>query len=208
MSGYNITIIISLFLMMAPHFYIKRRWAWIIIIPSIIAFVILTGAESSIVRAGIMGIVAALATESGRVSDVKRLLVITAVLMLAYNPYLLVFDIGFQLSFAATIGLVYLPKLIPKLDFFNKPGLSGLFDITTTTLAAQIAVAPLLLYHFGQISLISPIANSLILPIVPFLMALGFITVILSFFLFPVARLLGFAVWLGLEYVFWVVSLF
>jgi len=235
-SGYNITIIITLFLFLAPYFYLSRKRAWLIIIPSLLFFVIITGAEASIVRAAIMGLIAALATESGRISDVKRLLLITAVIMLAINPMLLRFDVGFQLSFLATLGLVYIvPRLEKALDWFLarwskrhqvflnkiqslkfseqilctiKKVIAIIRESAITTISANLAVAPLLLYQFGRISLISPIVNVLILWIIPVTMALGFIAVLISFIFLPLGQILACFVWLFLEYIIETVKFF
>ncbi|MEK9165560.1 MAG: ComEC/Rec2 family competence protein [Patescibacteria group bacterium] len=219
-SGYNITIIISLFLSLAPYLYLSRRRSWILILPSLAVFVIITGAESSVVRAAIMGVIAALAGESGRLSDVKRLLLITAVIMVIVNPYVLRFDAGFQLSFLATLGLIYItPRLEQGVNWFIENSLfrfpSFMVTIGTiiresavTTIGANIAVAPLLLLQFGRISLISPVVNILILWIIPAIMSVGFIAVMASYLLLHGGQFLGWFVWIMLEYVIEIVKLF
>ena len=224
-SGFNIMIIVSLFLNIAPYFYIPRKIAWIIIIPALFAFVIMTGGGASVARAAIMALVVAISTEGGRLSDMRRVLLVTAFVMLMLNPYLLRFDVGFQLSFLATIGLVYIAPLLNKglekvvqtllvrvnsLRVLSKGGhfLKALGGAATTTVGANIAVAPLLLWNFGRISLISPLINVLILWVVPATMAIGFFAVIVSYVFLPAASLFGFAVWLLLEYIIEVVEFF
>lgn len=219
-SGYNITIIISLFLAIAPYLYLSRRRAWILIVPALVIFVIITGAESSVVRAAIMGVIAALAGESGRLSDVKRLLLITAVIMAVVNPYVLRFDAGFQLSFLATLGLIYVAPLLDKViekfvsaPRFRFPSFMITFsaiirESAVTTIGANIAVAPLLLWQFGRVSLISPLVNILILWIIPFIMSVGFISVMASYIFLQGGQFLGWFAWIMLEYVIEVVKLF
>jgi competence protein ComEC len=235
-SGYNITIIISLFLLIAPYLYLSRRFAWLLILPTLILFVIITGAESSVVRAAIMGIIAALAIASGRLSDVCRLLVITAVIMVAVNPYILRFDVGFQLSFLATLGLVYItPRLERGVDYLMSNVKSQMSKIKiclnphtdwsklysfpatlgnilrvslTTTIGANIAVAPLLLWQFGRVSLISPLVNILILWSIPLTMAFGFVAVMVSYIFLPFGQVMGWFAWMFLEYIIEVVKLF
>jgi len=226
-SGYNITIIISLFLAVAPYLYLSRRRAWVLILPALVIFVIITGAESSVVRAAIMGVIAALAGESGRLSDVKRLLLITAVIMVIANPYVLRFDAGFQLSFLATLGLIYItPRLEQGVNWFAETCLKHVFthlsrfpsfvftigsiirESAVTTIGANIAVAPLLLLQFGRVSLISPVVNILILWIIPAIMSIGFIAVMASYIFLPGGQFLGWFAWIMLEYMIEIVKLF
>lgn len=234
-SGYNITILAGIFLFVAPYLYIKRRIAWCVIIPVLIIFVVLTGAEASVVRAAIMGIVAALATEGGRVSDVGRLLVLTGVIMLLVNPFLMRFDVGFQLSFMATIGLVYgtpffekalamgKEKFIAPLFLGKRKKVGKIYSLfvrvgravlqplkhaAISTICATMAVAPVLAWHFGRVSFISPIVNTLILWAIPFAMALGFVAALASYLFLPLGIVFGFGAWLLLEYIIEVVQFF
>jgi competence protein ComEC len=225
-SGFNIMIIVSLFLNLAPYFYIPRKTAWIIIIPALFAFVIMVGGEASVVRAAIMAIIVAAATEGGRLGDMRRVLLATAFIMLLINPYLLRFDAGFQLSFLATIGLLYIAPLLdkglrkavqtllarlPRIRSISSKGgnfFKALGGAATTTIGANIAVAPVLLWNFGRVSLISPLVNVLILWVIPFAMAIGFFAVIVSYLFLPAASVIGFAVWVLLEYIIKVVQFF
>jgi competence protein ComEC len=213
-SGYNITILISFLLMLGPYVYIPRRLMWFVAVPTIIAFVTLTGAESSAVRAAIMGLIAALAGETGRLSDVRRVLTVAGFIMLLVNPYLLVFDVGFQLSFLATLGLVY---ITPRLDEFVKKGVLSIQKKTpllliqrmaTTTMGATIAVSGVVFFTFGQFSLLSPLVNVLILWTIPFAMALGFGSIVASSLWQPAGEIFGWCSWLVLEYVIRVVQWF
>lgn len=206
-SGYNISIIIVLLFYIAPYLYIGRRLAWALVVPALIGFIIITGAESSVVRAGIMAMITAFSTESGRLGDVKRILALTAFVMLAHNPYLLVFDAGFQLSFAATLGIVYLS---PRISSFLKPRLRFRFltESIAATGSANLAVSPLLLLHFGRVSLISPVVNVLIIWIIPLAMSLGFAAVLISYIVFPLGEFVGWFEWVALEYVILIVRFF
>ncbi len=206
-SGYNISIIIVLLLSAAPYLYLSRRFAWALVLPVLIGFIIITGAESSVVRAGIMALITALSIESGRLSDVSRVLALASFAMLVHNPYLLVFDVGFQLSFAATLGIIYLS---PKISSFLRPRLKFRFltEPIAATGSANLAVSPLLLWHFGRLSLISPIVNVLIIWIIPLAMALGFAAVLLSYVAFPIGEFAGWFEWAVLEYVILVVRFF
>lgn len=250
MSGYNITIIVKLFIIVAPWIYLSRRNAWFLIVPSLVGFVIIAGGEASIVRSALMAVIAAMATESGRQSRVDRLLLVTAVVMLAINPYLLRYDVGFQLSFLATIGLVYIVPVMERginwlygkcylesrrkskgrisavainsrqrffAEFIRRIGGLGttlaniaqtIRESAVTTISANIAVAPILLFQFGRVSFISPLVNVLILWCIPLIMALGFVAVMASFIIYPLGQMLAWITWLWLEYVIEVVKFF
>lgn len=200
-SGYNISLIVNLMLLIAPFLWISRKIAvWFIII-GIILFVMLTGAESSVVRAAIMGIITITALRLGRPSVAQRALLFTAVLMVLYNPLILRFDVGFQLSFAATLGLIYISPWLGKMFKRIKPP-----ETLTTTLAAMIATLPIILWNFGTFSWITPIANLLILWAIPYSMLLGFLAGITGFFLPFSMNIFAWGTWVILSYVLWVIQ--
>lgn len=223
-SGYNISVIVGLFLTLAPYLLISRRWAWVVVVPALSVFVVLTGAESSVVRAALMGVVAAFAKMSGRLNVTRRALILTAALMVAINPHLLAFDLGFELSFLATVGITEVTPLLERLGerFWKKintrsdikaipksliSASHGITETLYTTIGANLAVLPILIFRFGRVSLISPLVNVLILWLIPWAMALGFFAVIVSFFFFPLGQALAALVWLILEYIIRVVEL-
>lgn len=199
-SGYNITIVAIALLALLQGLYIPRKRAFWLAVGGIVFFVLFTGASASVVRAGVMGVVALLARQTGRQSAISRLLVLTAFLMLVLNPRLLFFDAGFQLSFAATLGLVYISPILEQY-FASWPNPSGLKEALLTTLSAIIATTPLILILFGRFSLVAPVANLLILPVIPYTMALGFGALMLSFVCFPLGQALGWVAWLPLTYI-------
>lgn len=202
-SGYNI-MIISWAVLAGLIWFFKRRVAFWISVAVIILFVILTGASASVVRAAVMGLLLSFAHGYGRLYDQKNSIILAGATMIWFNPMVLVFDTGFQLSFMAVLGLIYIYpwldhklykiwKLVPIL-FSTKSKLqnrgssisqsnqddlreigSGLKELFLMTLSAQIAVAPLLIYYFGKFSLWSLPANILILPFIPAAMLAGFI---------------------------------
>ena len=114
-------------------------------------FIIMTGFQSSAVRAGIMGGLFLLGQYLGRMSVSSRSIVIAAALMLAHNPLLLKLDVGFQLFFLAMIGIIYLMPVFQ--DWFRKiPAMFQLRNILAMTLSAQIFTLPILIYNFGYLS--------------------------------------------------------
>ena len=205
-SGYNITIIALLLLSIFNALSINRKYAFWFSVIGIWGFIFLTGASASVVRAGIMGMLVLLAMKSGRLSNITNAIVLTAGLMIFINPLILRFDMGFQLSFLATLGLVYVMPLMEK--FF--PFLPEKFAIKESllgTMSAQITAVPLIIYEFGRLSLIAPIANILILPLIPFTMLIGFVSGIIGLIWIPLAEFLAWPAWLFLMYEIKVVEL-
>ena len=209
LSGYNISIIIWLvFGLFLSFFALGRRWAFILSILVIIGFITMTGGEASVVRAAIMGVIALLAKEAGRMHSFRNAIMAAAFVLVISNPKLLTFDVGFQLSFLAVIGLIYLSPIVKKLFHFKEESLFGWQDNFSSTLSAQVMVAPLLISYFSNFSFISLIANLLILSVIPLTMALGFITAFIGFILFPLASIFGWFLSILLSYEVFLIKFF
>lgn len=188
-SGYNITIIAEALLAVLVYFMKRRKAFWISIV-AIILFTILTGATASVVRAAVMGLILLAASGYGRMYSPRNAIMIAAAAMVLLNPSILVFDVGFQLSFLAVIGLL---AVYPVLENKTKrwPEIWGIKETLLMTASAQLAVAPLLVYYFHQFSLVSLAANILVLPLMPHTMLFGFLTGIGGLIWFPLGRLIG-----------------
>jgi len=141
----------------------------------IFLFAILTGASATVVRASIMAAILYLAGLSGRVYQAKIALFTAGIIMILINPKILRFDLGFQLSFLATAGILYLS---PYIERFIKwlPEKFKIREYGKITISAQIAVTPLLLYTMGTFSIVAIPANLMILGFVPATMLFGFLT--------------------------------
>ncbi|MCX7691429.1 ComEC/Rec2 family competence protein [Thermoflexus sp.] len=202
-SGYNITLLTALSLAIFTPLLGRRAalWATLLLIPLYALFV---GASASVVRAALMGSLTVIALMLGRSSDALNALSLSAFLMTLWDPVALE-DIGFQLSFAATMGLLF---LAPPLEAWARAGIAHLFrdphaaalvdairEALLVSLAAQIATAPLMLYHFRELSVVAPLANLLTLPMQPFVMAMGIPAAIGAALLGRLAAPLGWAVW-------------
>lgn len=192
-SGYNI-MIISWAVLGGLIWFFRRRVAFWISVGVIILFVILTGASASVVRAAVMGLLLSFAHGYGRLYDQKNSIILAGAVMIWFNPMVLVFDIGFQLSFVAVLGLIY---IFPWFDHVSSkiPEWGKIKELTLMTLSAQLAVAPLLIYHFGGVSAVSLPANILILPLVPMAMLTGFIAGLTGMFIPVVGQLVGYIAW-------------
>lgn len=168
------------------------------------AYVFLVGWQPAIVRAGIMGSIVFLAQALGREFDAWRALFISAGGMLLLEPQWL-FDVGFQLSFAATAGILAFSTRIRNLIVLM-PGI--IRENLAATLGAQIAVSPILLFSFGQISFIGPLVNALVLWTVPVIMMGGMAVMGLGLLWEPLGQIAAWFVWIPLEYFVRVIRIF
>jgi competence protein ComEC len=184
-----------------------RKQAFWFAIVGILIFVIMTGLSASAVRAGVMGTLLLFAMKNGRLANAQNAVLAAAGIMLFFNPLLLRYDVGFQLSFLATLGIIYLYPLFESL--VDKKGkIFWLWEIMFLSLSAQIFVLPIILYNFQNLSLISLVANVLVLPIIPLTMLLGFLMAITGFIFLPLATIMAWLTFLPLKYEVEVIQIF
>ncbi|MDP2656506.1 MAG: ComEC/Rec2 family competence protein [bacterium] len=178
-SGYNITVVMVAIASLFRAVRIGRKRATWAILAGVTLFTLFTGASSSTIRAALMGGLVLIAQHKGRTQNVAHTLLIAGVVMVALSPSVLFHDAGFQLSFLATMGLLYgtpiLSHFIDKLPIWKWAK-----EISTQTLAATLATIPLIVVQFSSLSLISLLANILVLPFIPFSMVIGFILVVMN----------------------------
>ncbi|MCX6702647.1 MAG: ComEC/Rec2 family competence protein [Candidatus Wolfebacteria bacterium] len=208
LSGYNISIIVlavsSLF-----AYFLSRRMTFYLTVLVILAFVVMAGAEASVVRAAIMGFLILLASQIGRVYGMRNAMILAAFLMAIVNPRVLKFDAGFQLSFLALLGLVYLSPAIRKLfNFKEDAGVLGWRENFITTTSAQLAVMPLLIINFSKISFVSLAANILILETIPITTFFGFIVGFLGFISYRLSFIFSWLAGIFLVYQIFIIRLF
>ncbi len=167
-SGTNITFVIS-FVFGVSSYFISRRKSISIVMLSIILYLFISGFQAPLIRAAIMASLTFWAQGSGRISYAWRVLFLSAGIMLIINPNWIK-DIGFILSFVSTGSIILFEKRIAvifkKVPKFIKEGF-------TTSLSAQIGVAPILFVTFGRFNLLSPLINALVLWTIPYMMVLG-----------------------------------
>lgn len=185
-SGYNLTILVG---------FLQRRfardWRWGGLVGAlwiILGFVIIAGGSASILRAGIMSALFLLANYYGKKLNLLVCMALVAVGMVALQPSSLLSDIGWQLSFLSLLGITLLS---PKLSHILPSKPTFLNDILSVTLAAQLATAGLVAYTFGQVSLVAPLSNLIIMPFIPLLMLLGFLSALVGILLPNIAYTLG-----------------
>lgn len=178
LSGSNVTVVAESLLYafsFLPRFLGRSLGAF-----SVVLFAIMTGASATTVRATLMALIGLFAQAIGRRYDVVRALTIAAVCMVIQNPLILAFDISFQLSFLATIAVIFVSPLVKeRLSFV--PEIFGMREVVSMTTATQLFTFPFIFSKMGEISIIALLPNLLILPIVSYSMLGGFVTGMVQF---------------------------
>lgn len=213
-SGFNIALIIALLDRLAAPL-LPRRTGAVVIATFIVLYALLVGASASVVRASLMGITYLAGLRlMGRPTLALAGLFTAAFVMTLWNP-LTLWDVGFQLSLSATLGLLLFGaawtqrlrrSVAPLPPAVRRPATQLLGEGVVITLAAQVLTVPLLVYHFGALSLASLPANFLVLPAQPAVMLTGGLT-LLAGLVWPAAgRLVGLPAWLFLTYTIGVIE--
>jgi len=185
-SGSNVVVVALVFSSLIGFLRVSRKVATLFTLIGLLWYMVITGLSPSVVRATIMGSAILGGTILGRKGDVYNSLGFAAFVMLIWDPMYL-FDVGFQLSFAAVLSIVYYyPKLEPLIDMIpgklarSAPGKSGL-QLFAVSLAAQIGTMPFTAFYFGRVSVVAVVANLLVVPLSGVNVLLGFATVAFSF---------------------------
>ncbi len=207
-SGFNIAILSGLFATLFSRLLGRWRGA-VVALACIAVYTLLVGAGASVVRAALMGGLTLLAAQLGRRQVGLNTLGFVAALMALFNPYVL-WDVGFQLSFAATLGLVLyaepLTNVFLRLAGRRLPPESAqklarpVGEYLLFTFAATLTTLPVIAYHFQRVSLISLLANPFILPAQPPLMILGGISLLLGLVSLPMGKAIAMIVWIFAAY--------
>jgi competence protein ComEC len=177
-SGQNVALLglLAMPLLALLGMPLRTRLLWIV--AAIAVYVPLAGGGPSIVRAGVMGALTLLATFAGRRASRLYALAIAAIVTLAVDPRIGA-DVGWQLSFAAVLGILWIARPLRRViaSRLGSGGLRGaLAEGAAVTVAATLATAPLIVFHFGELSTVSLVANLLALPAVAPAMWLGMLT--------------------------------
>jgi len=184
----------------------RARWRhWIataLVLASIAAYTILSGAGPAAIRAGIMGMLMVVAPRLGRIYNIYTALALAALLMSLFDPFVL-WDSGFQLSLLGTLGIVLFTPLFQRLlhPMELLPAGHHIAELIAVTLAAQTATLPIFASTFQNISLIAPIANVLTVPLLGTLILLGVLICGVGLFFAPLAVICGWVAWPLLWYV-------
>ena len=189
-SGANVSYIIVSITYIFNKMCLRKRLSKIISIILLILFMLLTGCTSSVNRACIMAILMLIAELLYRKSDVYNNLAISALILLIINPYSLL-DIGFQLSYMGTIGIVFLHDKIGNFIKINNKIVKYFFEMIAVTTCANLAIIPIMMFHFNTISLTFYFSNIIVGPILGIVVIIGFIMFFISLIFTPISSLIA-----------------
>lgn len=208
-SGMHVVILAAILIWFFIVLGLNRLQCFYFVLIALWFFIFLTSLQASAIRAGIMGSIFLIGQKIGRQSASLRALIFAAGLMLFFNPLLLKYNLGFQLSFLATLGLIclapYLENFLERIKLLKSLELHFLL---AATISAQIFLFPILVYNFGNFSLIAPLTNILIVPLLPFLMAVSLVFLLLGLIYNPLAYLISWPIHLILNYLIFIVIFF
>jgi competence protein ComEC len=202
-SGFNMAIVAGLFAVLASRWLGRRRGALAALL-AIVLYTLLVGAGASVVRAAIMAGLSLLAAQIGRRGNGLNTLAITAGLMALADPDVL-WDVSFQLSFLATLGLVLYAG--PLMDGFVRLAERKVSNETARriakpvgeyflfTLAALLTTLPIMVFYFQRLPLLSPLANAMVLPVQPLLMILSGLAMLAGMVSPPIGGVLAALAW-------------
>ena len=186
-SGSNVAVIVLIIYSIFGLFRLSKRATSAATMTGIILFMFVTGASPSVVRATIMACVLLVGTMLERKTDVYNSLSVAALLILVLDTQTL-FDVGFQLSFAAVVSIVYFYPIflqwihkIPE-RFEEIKAVDFILKLFAVSLAAQVGTLPFTAYYFGRVSVVSLMANLVVVPISGINVLLGVATIVFSFF--------------------------
>lgn len=199
-SGANVSYIIVSITYIFNKMCLRKRLSKIISIILLILFMLLTGCTSSVNRACIMAILMLIAELLYRKSDVYNNLAISALILLIINPYSLL-DIGFQLSYMGTIGIVFLHDKIGSFIKINNKIVKYFFEMIVVTTCANLAIIPIMMFHFNTISLTFYFSNIIVGPILGIVVIIGFIMFFISLIFTPISRLIAIVLNLMLKFI-------
>ena len=188
-SGSHITYIIVGMTYFLDKGHLSKRKTNIIIIGVLVLFMGITGFSASVVRACIMGIIFLGAKIFYRKQDISTSVALSLLIVLVINPFS-IFDIGLQLSYIGTIGIIVFNKNIESIILKVKIK-ESLAKALAVTFSAQVLLLPVLMYTFNTFSATFFISNVIALPLTGAITLLGFITILISFIISPVSKLLA-----------------
>lgn len=215
-SGFHVAVLTLVVVRFSEPLLGRRGAVWFTIV-ILLCYMMLVGAGPSVVRATIMGIAYLIGSRLlGRAQFGPATLLAAAMIMTAVNP-LMLWSVGFQLSFAATLGLILYARpldgwarrvlLQPVPERVADGPLGLIVRVLVASLAAQILTIPLMMYYFQQVSLVSLLANVLVMPVQPLVLMLGGAATLLGLVFLPLGQVVAWADWLFLTYTLWVAEL-
>lgn len=174
-SGLHISFCVIIFIFFFKLFNLPLKYVYLLTVPAVFFYVIVTGANPPAVRAAIMATCILFALILNREPLIYNAIALSALIILLINPQDL-FTASFQMSFLATLGIIYLyPKINNLFGNIKNKFLRNLWSVAAVTVSAQLALIPVLLFYFGKVSVISLITNILIVPVIGFIVGLCYV---------------------------------
>jgi len=216
-SGLHLAILAGIVYSLGIWLFGKRRYSYVWLALGIIwLYALITGLHVPVVRSAIMVSVFLAAELLGRQRTAITSLAFAAAVMVGINPQVL-WDASFQLSFLAVAGLIFLAPPLMSLGrravkaTLGEEGIgislaSIVTDSFSVTLAAIIAVWPVVAYYFGIVAFAAPLVNFLALPALPGIIILGALAGLIGLFALPIAQAIGWIAWLFISYLYFIVS--
>ncbi len=186
-SGLHVSIMLTAFGLIINRIN-KRRLAAVINIGLLVLIYVVIGYSPSISRAVIMSMLMSIAQLTDSKADSYTSLALSAAVIIAFSPYSL-FDVGFLLSFASTLGILVIYQKLAK-RFRLKA-----FTTLLMSVAALLGTGAITVLYFGRLTLLGTISNILIVPLAEFILPLGYISVIISMIYFPLGDFVSYAVY-------------
>ncbi|WP_442603665.1 DNA internalization-related competence protein ComEC/Rec2 [Paenibacillus sp. KN14-4R] len=187
-SGLNVAVFLGAIIALLKRCRFSKETYLLVSICLMPPYILLTGASPSIVRAGAMAMIGLWATRQGYVKDVLNILCLVAIALLIWEPYMIL-DVSFQLSFIATAGLIWAVPRVTKLLPSSHPKLYGALAVMGVS---QLVSFPLSIYYFNQFSMLSPVANLLLVPVFSLVVyPVGLLALIVGLMWLPIGKLLG-----------------
>lgn len=203
-SGWNFTIVAAILGGLATRLRLGRGATFWVSLAVMWVYALFVGASAGVLRAAVMASLLLLANATERRSEPWTLLFAACWGLSLHDPHAL-WDLGFQLSVMATASLFAFGKPVEQwLQRFPPlrwPALGPVNEALTATLAAQILALPIILYAFGNLSIIAPLANVLIVPVVPYAMLLGTLALVSGLVWPPLGQWVALGVWLPLTWI-------
>lgn len=183
-SGLHVGFVVAPFWLIIPFLWTNKygKWAGIILLTLLLfGYAGITGFSASVNRASVMAWLITYGKLFHKVRNSINLTAVAAIILLIINPEQL-FNVGFQLSFAAVfIILLLMPeaqRLVPRKIRYGKAG--GLMAIILVSIVVQLGLFPILIYYFGEFSIAGPVANALVVPLLSFTVPAGIVMILLS----------------------------
>ena len=207
-SGFNMSLILLLFVGQVKKLYLNRKIIYLLSTFVLLFYGIIVEFGSSVARAVLMSWLIIYACAKGRAVNSALLILSTGAFLTTVFPGSIRYDIGFQLSFAATIGLMFVASNISDWLEDKKVSSKVLLEYIIPSVVAYIFTLPIIYLNFNQLTLITPVVNIILAPLVPFTTVLGMIILGLDLLYHPLAQIIGYSEDVLLSIIIWIVQFF